>query len=103
MSNQEQTFQSFSYASSSFTTATDGEEPKTTRQTETIVSDPRGTTVHRTSELPRQEQTQESIYIPASGQQAQADERGRLTDVTDADKQYEERIEDEYAKREGGA
>jgi hypothetical protein len=67
------------------------------------VSDPRGTTVHRTSELPGQEKTQESIYIPAGGQLDQAEERGRLIDVTDADRQYEEGIEDEYAKREGGA
>ncbi len=27
----------------------------------------------------------------------------RIEDVTDADREYEERIEDEYAKREGGA
>jgi len=107
MSNQQQTFQSSSYTSSSFTTATNGESPKTTRHTEATVSDPRGTTVHRTSELPGQEQTQESIYIPAGSQLDQAEGRGRLIDVTDADadadKEYEERIEDEYAKREGGA
>jgi hypothetical protein len=103
MSNQQQTFQSSSYTSSSFTTATNGEPPKTTRHTEATVSDPRGTTVHRTSELPGQEQRQESIYIPADGQPDQAEGRGRLIDVTDADRQYEERIEDEYAKRVGGA
>ena len=103
MSNQQQTFQSFSYVSSSFTTARDGESPKTTRHTEATVSDPRGTAVHRTSELPGQEQTRESTYIPAGGQLAQAEERGRITDVSDADREYEERIEDEYAKKEGGA
>lgn len=27
----------------------------------------------------------------------------RIEDVTDADKAYEEKMEDEYAKREGGA
>lgn len=32
-----------------------------------------------------------------------ASSQNRITDVTDADKQYEERMEDEYAKREGGA
>lgn len=31
------------------------------------------------------------------------DNAKRIEDVTDADKEYEERIEDEYAKREGGA
>jgi hypothetical protein len=30
-------------------------------------------------------------------------ERGRIEDVGEADKEYLERMEDEYAKREGGA
>ena len=103
MSNQQPTFQSFSYTGSSFTTSTDGEPPKTTRRTETTVSDPQGTTVHRTEELPGQAPTEESTYMPAGGQLGQNGGRGTITDVTDADGQYEERIEDEYAKREGGA
>ncbi len=32
-----------------------------------------------------------------------ADSGRRIEDVTDADRQYEERMEEEYAKREGGA
>ena len=31
------------------------------------------------------------------------DDAKRIEDVTDADQVYEERMEDEYAKREGGA
>ena len=44
--------------------------------------------------------------MPAGGGNAQVEGIGssrRIEDVTDADKQYEENIEDEYAKREGGA
>ena len=103
MSNQQSNFQSFSYTGSSFTTSVDGELPKTTRHTETTLSDPRGTAIHRNSEQPGQQLTEETTYIPAGGQLGQAEERGRITDVKDADRQYEERIEDEYAKREGGA
>jgi hypothetical protein len=67
------------------------------------MSNPDGTTVRRTTELPGQQPTDETTYTPTGGRVAQADTRGRIEDVTDADKQYEERIEDEYAKREGGA
>lgn len=52
---------------------------------------------------------QQSVTNGAAGQPAQGrittgglGEQKRLTDA-DADAQYEERIEDEYAKREGGA
>ena len=46
--------------------------------------------------------------MPSSGSgaiEASGSERGRIQDVTEeeAAKQYEERMEDEYAKREGGA
>ena len=72
------------------------------------MSNPDGTTVRRTSELPGQQPTDETTFTPSGGRIAQPDTRGRIEDVTDrdqtdADKQYEERIEDEYAKREGGA
>lgn len=43
--------------------------------------------------------------MPAGGRQQveNLDNTKRIEDVTDADREYEERIEDEYAKREGGA
>ena len=38
-----------------------------------------------------------------SGSGQQRLEQGRVEEVTDADREYEEKMEDEYAKREGGA
>ena len=67
------------------------------------MSDPQGTTVRRTEERPGEQPTDETTYTPSGGQVTQQDTRGRIEDVTDADRLYEERIEDEYAKREGGA
>lgn len=49
----------------------------------------------------------EEHQIPLQGrvEQGEADTSARIEDVTDTDKQYLERMEDEYeyAKREGGA
>lgn len=106
MSNQQSTFQSFSFSSSSFSSSSNGEPPKTTRHSEMTYSNPDGTTTKRTSELPGQQTTEETTYTPSGSRIAQADTTGRIEDVTeatDADRQYEERMEDEYAKREGGA
>ena len=93
------TFQSSSYSSHSDSTGH--------RYTETIASDPSGTTVRRTTQEAGQPAVEETNTYP-SGRQVQTghvDDDRRIEDVTDdaAAKQYEERMEDEYAKREGGA
>ncbi|KAF2405559.1 hypothetical protein EJ06DRAFT_458718, partial [Trichodelitschia bisporula] len=61
---------------------------------------PSGTTVYTTSERTGEEPKAEAIYYPAEGESV----RAALTlPESDADRQYAGRIEDEYAKREGGA
>ena len=93
------TFQSSSYSSSS--------DSSGNRYEERTSSNPSGTTIHRTTQEAGQPATQETTRIPAGGAAAQQVEGmksdRRIEDVTDADKLYEENIEDEYAKREGGA
>ncbi|KAL9598260.1 MAG: hypothetical protein Q9219_004619 [cf. Caloplaca sp. 3 TL-2023] len=92
------TFTSQSYSSSS-----DGSGNS---YSESTVSDPSGTTIHRTSQEAGQPAVSETTRLPASGTEALgsgADSGRRIEDVTDADREYEERMEDEYAKREGGA
>ncbi|KAF2642288.1 hypothetical protein P280DRAFT_467685 [Massarina eburnea CBS 473.64] len=104
MSSNRSTFQSssFSYASSTF-------NGQTRSQTQTTQSDPSGTTVHRTSQEPGQGRHEERLEYDNAGRRIEeADTKGRIEDVTDKeqsekDREYEERIEDEYAKREGGA
>ncbi|KIW01714.1 uncharacterized protein PV09_06891 [Verruconis gallopava] len=106
MSNQSSsTFQSFSYSSSSFTSSRDGEAPQTWRSSETRSSNPQGTTIHRTSEQPGQLPTEEKLQLDSEGRPIldKTDQRGRIEDVSEADREYLERMEDEYAKREGGA
>jgi len=79
------------------------------RFTESTSTDPRGTTTHRTAEETGKQPYQKTTYTPAGGrlESGAAGSQGRIEDVTDAqaekDRQYEERMEDEYAKREGGA
>jgi len=79
------------------------------RFTESTSTDPRGTTTHRTAEETGKQPYQETTYTPAEGrlESGGASTQGRIEDVTDdqaeRDRQYEERMEDEYAKREGGA
>lgn len=73
---------------------------------EATVSDPSGTTIHRTTQEAGQPAVSETTRHPASGAAAVeggADSGRRIEDVTDADREYEEKMEDEYAKREGGA
>lgn len=93
------TFQSSSYSSHS--------DSSGNRYEERTTSDPSGTTIHRSTQEAGQAPIQETTRIPAGGAAAQQVEglnsRGRIEDVSDADKQYEENMEDEYAKREGGA
>lgn len=57
--------------------------------------------------MPGQAPTEERLHLDAQGRLTQtygADGGNRqIEDVSDADRQYLERMEDEYAKREGGA
>jgi hypothetical protein len=101
------TFQSFStsYSSSSV-------NGKTQTHSETTYSDPSGTRVHRVSKNPGEAAREERYQVDSAGRKLQGaaptDEK-RIEDVTDQEEQkanekkYEDRMEDEYAKREGGA
>lgn len=107
-SNQQSssTFQSFS--SSSFSSSING---RTTSHSEHTYSDPSGTKVHRTSQRNGEAPVEERIQYDSSGRRMENSgaTQGRIQDVTDEenqaerDRQYEEKMEDEYAKREGGA
>lgn len=78
---------------------------RTTSYTESTHSNPSGTTIHRTSQQPGQAPTNETVHLPASGNARIEDggARERIKDVTDNDREYEENMENEYAKREGAA
>ncbi len=98
--------QSYStFSSSSYSSITDSSG---TTHTESITSNPSGTTIQKTTQRPGELPTTETTRLPANErQQVEGGDRleagKRIEDVTDADREYEERIEDEYAKREGGA
>ena len=110
MSNSSSTFKSFSTSYSSSTA-----NGQTQSHSETTYSDPSGTKVHRTSQEPGQAPREERYETDNTGRRLQSgSDNGsrRIQDVTDEDeegtqaqndKKYEERMEDEYAKREGGA
>ncbi|KAF2656832.1 hypothetical protein K491DRAFT_715051 [Lophiostoma macrostomum CBS 122681] len=106
MSNQNSTFQSSSYSFSS--SSVNGQ---TTSRSETTYSDPSGTKVHRTSQDPGQAPQEERLQFDSEGrrQVEQGTTHGRIEDVTEKegqeerDRLFEERMEEEYAKREGGA
>ncbi|KAF2843826.1 hypothetical protein M501DRAFT_926073 [Patellaria atrata CBS 101060] len=97
---EHQTFQSSTYSSSSSTV--DGQ---TKSYSEASFTNPDGTTIRRTSQEPGKPVQQETVRYPANGTATIEGGAGtrRIEDVTDAEKLYEENIEDEYAKREGGA
>ena len=109
MSSNNSNFQSYSYSSSSFTSSSGNSAPQTWSHTETSSSNPQGTTIHRTSEQPGQLPTKESLQLDSTGKPvlqsggSGGEGRARIEDVSDKDKEYEERMEEEYAKREGGA
>jgi len=105
MSTQQQsTSSSQSFSTSTFSSSSDGEAPKIWRKTESTETNPSGTTVRRTSEQPGQAPTEQTLHYDSSGKAIdQGTDAGRIEDVTDADREYLERMEDEYAKREGGA
>tara|TARA_R110002003_G_scaffold46_22_gene3883 strand:- start:7574 stop:7903 length:330 start_codon:yes stop_codon:yes gene_type:complete len=105
-SNSKSTFQSFStsYSSSSI-------NGQTKSHSETTYSDPSGTRVQRVTQEPGQQPKEERFEVDSSGRRVEGGaQMGRIEDVTDKegeekgnDGAYEERMEEEYAKREGGA
>jgi hypothetical protein len=106
MSTQRSTFQSTSYSYSSSTV-----NGVTTSKSESVQTDPSGTRIHRTSQNQGERPIEERIEYDNTGRRLQdaGASQGRIEDVTDKeeqaekDRQYEEKMEDEYAKREGGA
>ncbi|OAL47108.1 hypothetical protein IQ07DRAFT_589982 [Pyrenochaeta sp. DS3sAY3a] len=103
-SHHTSTFSSFSTSSSSVT-----HNGATTSRSETTYSDPSGTRIRRTSQEPGQALREEREEYDANGRRLESGQGSarRIEDVSDEqegkDREYEERMEDEYAKREGGA
>ncbi|KAI4950465.1 hypothetical protein J4E91_004348 [Alternaria rosae] len=101
------TFQSFTTSSSSTTI-----NGQTTSKSEHTFTDPSGTRVERTHQAPGEAPRVERFETDATGRQIEdhrhADAK-RIQDVTEEEdakikgREYEERMQDEYAKREGGA
>ncbi|KAH7125661.1 hypothetical protein B0J11DRAFT_528976 [Dendryphion nanum] len=108
MSSNQQSSSTFkSFSSSSFSSTINGE---TTSRSQQSYSDPSGTHVQRSSQNPGQAPVKERIEYDSSGRRVEeVGKKGRIEDVTDRDEQssrdreYEEKMEEEYAKREGGA
>jgi hypothetical protein len=112
MSNSSSTFQSFStsYSSSSV-------NGQTKSHSQSTYSDPSGTRVQRTTQNPGEAPREEHYEVDNAGRRVESAGAGdsmRIEDVTDVtditdeeqkrnDKSYEEKMEDEYSKREGGA
>jgi len=107
MSNSSSTFQSFStsYSSSSV-------NGQTKSHSESTYSDPSGTRVHRTTQNPGEVAREERFEVDNAGRRVEGAGSGntrKIEDVTEEesqkknDREYEERMEDEYAKKEGGA
>jgi hypothetical protein len=105
MSYQKSHFESKSFSSSTFTTSRNDEAPQTWRSTESTTSNPQGTTVNRISEQPGQLPTKETLQLDAQGKlvPGQVQKKNQIENVSDNDEKYLESMEDEYAKREGGA
>ncbi|KIW81093.1 hypothetical protein Z517_04116 [Fonsecaea pedrosoi CBS 271.37] len=116
---------STSYSMSSSTSSSTGGSSNSNhaqRYSETLTSNDRdGTNIRRVAEETGRPTVSEETYIPpqrgsVAGSNSSTGGRGRIEDVTDRDgdgdnddeqaerdREYEERIEEEYAKREGGA
>jgi hypothetical protein len=105
-----------SYTSQTFSSSTSSINGQTTSRTQSTVSDNTGTRVHQTSKDHGQPLREERFEIDNSGRRiaegsTSGSNRGRIEDVSDVseeqqkenDRLYEERMEEEYAKREGGA
>lgn len=102
MSNQN--FSSTSYSSFTSSSTSNGQTTGQ-RYEQHSSSNPNGTTVHTTSQNLGEAPVRQTTQYDATGRQLEGNTSGagRIEDVTDADRKYEEAIEDEYAKREGGA
>lgn len=99
-SNSYSTFQSSSYSSYS--------DSSGNRYEESTSSNPSGTTTRRSTQEAGKPAIQETTRVPAGGRvEGLSNGQHRIEDVSDkedqAAREYEERMEDEYAKREGGA
>lgn len=95
-------------SSSSFstsTTSTVNGEKKSFRRSQQIYTEEDGSTTVRNTTQNLGELPSETVerYDNTGRRLEDQGSQGRIEDVTDADKEYEERMEDEYAKREGGA
>ncbi len=101
------TMSSQSYSTFSSTTYSSSSDSSGNRYEEHTSSNPSGTTIHRTTQESGKPAVSETTRIPTGGAAARQvegfDSQGRIEDVSDKDKLYEENIEDEYAKKEGGA
>ncbi|ETS77731.1 hypothetical protein PFICI_09793 [Pestalotiopsis fici W106-1] len=100
---------SYTSSSSSFSTSINGQQSGRSFQ-ETSKTTPEGTTIRTTTQnLGERPVTHEQRYDSHGheliGDHASGNASRRIEDVDqqEADRRYEERIEDEYAKREGGA
>lgn len=97
--------QTYSTFSSSYSSSSDSSGNTFTQSTAT---NPSGTTIYTTSQRAGEPAYSETTRLPAGAAGAQQQVEGtngsrRIEDVTDADREYVERMEDEYAKTEGGA
>lgn len=112
MSNNQSSF--VSYSSSSYTTSstTNGEEPHIQSYSESANYDSRsGGSMTRESRETGQPTLTQTKEIPVQGRVGDStggDASRQIEDVTESeqaqrDQEYLERMEDEYAKREGGA
>ncbi|ORX95255.1 hypothetical protein BCR34DRAFT_549884 [Clohesyomyces aquaticus] len=114
-SNSSNSTSSSTFRSTSFSTVSSNINGAQRSYSEATYSDPSGTRVHRTSQEPGQAPREERIEYDSAGRRIQGqrngqESRGRIEDVTDerekekeAERLYEEGMEEEYAKREGGA
>ncbi|KAF1986401.1 hypothetical protein K402DRAFT_393880, partial [Aulographum hederae CBS 113979] len=117
--NPKMSSSSFSYSSSSYTSSSSTNNNGSISGTKNATyktSDPSGTTVQTTSQNLGEPAISETRSFDAQGREmigggAAGSDRmigtgnNRVEDVTEseADREYRERMEDEYAKREGGA
>jgi hypothetical protein len=114
MSNQQSSFTSFSSSSYSYSSSSSNNDGQVTgsRHTQQTYTDDSGTTVKSTSQNIGEPVVREERHYDNQGRELLSGTDGagsnrRIEDVSDEQKQrdreYEERIEEEYAKREGGA
>ncbi|KAF2225577.1 hypothetical protein BDZ85DRAFT_231440 [Elsinoe ampelina] len=95
----------FSSSTSYSTSTTTNGQTTGSQYTQQSTGNPQGTTVHTTSQNLGEDPVNETRQYDAQGRELLSGGTNQpvIQDVTDADKKYEEAIEDEYAKREGGA